>query len=197
MFSVVDKTTVFKRQIRGQIYKDNIKPVSCDANDEKIEELCSQPYMNDVQSNNFDVKALKSYFDVYQEEEKYDCEIFKRKEPLKRMSSHLLKQKNHVLQFPPFAERGVPEGQEDPQKYSSTFNLSESGKEWCTFKDIVSKLGESFLETENNYSSTYYLLCLHYIIVYLCDCRYKQNKFTLFFFVFFFYKQENNLRDFV
>lgn len=142
MFSVVDKKTVFKRQTKGQIYKDNIKPVFFNANDKEIEELCSQPYMNVAQSDNSDVKALKWSFDVCQEVEKYDYEIFKRKESLKRMSSYLLKKKTYVLRFPPFAERGVPEGQEDPQKYSSTFNLSESGKEWCTLKDFVSEFGE-------------------------------------------------------
>lgn len=127
---------VFKRRSKGRIHEDITKRVSFheDTIDErKITEL------KVLSCSDFDSESKKIFFDSYREAEKF---VRPRSDSLKTLRSQLGRKHVSKKEFPPFFERGTPEGQEDPKKYSSTPNLSEAGSESGSLKDFTNTPGK-------------------------------------------------------
>lgn len=131
---------VFKRQNKGRIHKDITKRVSFneDALDEhKISELKL------LHHEDFDSESKKIFIDSYREAEKSDYRnyLFKpRSDSLTAVKPPSLgsgRRPTVRKEFPPFLERGTPEGQEDQTKYCSTPNLSDVGSESGSCRNSV------------------------------------------------------------
>lgn len=170
MSNVTDTDAIlFKRQNKGRVHKDITKRVSFneDALDEhKIKELRVLSCIDDdIKPVTCDYELKKEFINSCEEAENCDkCDTDKTQYSVfsnfkfnygKESNNtpvhstpkvHAVSQlKRHSAtdkrDFPPFFERGAPEGQEDPRKYSSLSNLSEFGNESCSSKDTSNTYG--------------------------------------------------------
>lgn len=139
---------VYRRHSNGRIHKDVTKRVSFDENalnDKKIKELKALHGNNDLKSDEFELELLKKSVDACHEAEKCDFDKKTGQDivqfsgrpctPIKRLPRK---------EFPSLLERGTPEGQEDPNQYSSASSLFDCGKDWIT-KDASKVSGTMFL----------------------------------------------------
>ncbi|XP_065223125.1 pleckstrin homology domain-containing family M member 2 [Planococcus citri] len=126
---------LFKRRNKGRIHEDITKRVSFHEDTIVDEHKITELKVLACEAQDFDSESKKIFLDSYHEAEKFTSRS--RSDSLRPLKPQSGKKYLTKKEFPPFFERGTPEGQEDPKKYSSTPNLSDFGSESGSLKDLA------------------------------------------------------------